>query len=120
MNLTGKTALVTGSTSGIGLGIALKLAEAACGESVLQLRARLEDDAPCPVCGATAHPYREQDPRLDRERARERQVADVGAMHGHAVRPEPGPGQPRRFRSTGSPRSRTGRACPCPRGRGSG
>ncbi|MDB5760450.1 MAG: recF/RecN/SMC terminal domain protein [Burkholderia sp.] len=44
----------------------LKMAEAACGESVLQLRARLEADAPCPVCGATDHPYQQQDPRLDR------------------------------------------------------
>ena len=44
---------------------ALKIAEAACGESVLQLRARLEDDAPCPVSGATEHPYQHQDPRLE-------------------------------------------------------
>jgi DNA repair protein SbcC/Rad50 len=36
----------------------LKRAEAACGQSVELLRAALEDDAPCPVCGSLEHPYR--------------------------------------------------------------
>ncbi|CAN7622422.1 AAA family ATPase [Duganella sp. LjRoot269] len=39
----------------------LKLAEAACGETVETLRAALEDDTPCPVCGAHEHPYRHDD-----------------------------------------------------------
>ncbi|GAB2865112.1 AAA family ATPase [Pseudoduganella ginsengisoli] len=43
---------------------ALKLAEAACGESVEKLRATLEDDTPCPVCGAHDHPYRHDDGAL--------------------------------------------------------
>jgi exonuclease SbcC len=42
----------------------LKLAEAACGESVEQLRATLEDDVACPVCGAVDHPYRHMDDKL--------------------------------------------------------
>ncbi|MEO5934626.1 MAG: AAA family ATPase [Duganella sp.] len=39
----------------------LKLAEAACAENVESLRASLEDDTPCPVCGAREHPYRHND-----------------------------------------------------------
>ncbi|MES2264198.1 MAG: AAA family ATPase [Pseudomonadota bacterium] len=42
----------------------LKLAEAACAESVETLRATLEDDTPCPVCGALDHPYRHDDGAL--------------------------------------------------------
>ncbi|NRR32395.1 AAA family ATPase [Oxalobacteraceae bacterium] len=38
-----------------------KLAEAACAENVESLRATLEDDTPCPVCGAHEHPYRHSD-----------------------------------------------------------
>ncbi|HEV7814032.1 MAG TPA: AAA family ATPase, partial [Janthinobacterium sp.] len=36
----------------------LKTAEAACAENVETLRAALQEEAPCPVCGALDHPYR--------------------------------------------------------------
>lgn len=42
----------------------LKSAEAACAASVEALRAALEPDAPCPVCGATEHPYTTDNPQL--------------------------------------------------------
>jgi len=42
----------------------LTLAQAASGESVEKLRAALQDDTPCPVCGAHDHPYRHTDPAL--------------------------------------------------------
>ncbi|MEB0138622.1 MULTISPECIES: AAA family ATPase [unclassified Undibacterium] len=44
---------------------ALRSAETAAAADVRQLRADLCDDAPCPVCGATAHPYRDSAPALD-------------------------------------------------------
>jgi exonuclease SbcC len=40
----------------------VRLAELAASESVGALRAGLETDAPCPVCGATTHPYAEENP----------------------------------------------------------
>jgi exonuclease SbcC len=40
---------------------ALRSAEAACADNVESLRAQLQDEAPCPVCGATAHPYAQAD-----------------------------------------------------------
>lgn len=43
---------------------ALRLAEAACAASVESLRQSLEDDTPCPVCGALEHPYRHNDDSL--------------------------------------------------------
>ncbi|NVM74555.1 exonuclease SbcC [Duganella sp. SG902] len=43
---------------------ALRLAEAACAASVESLRKSLEDDTPCPVCGALEHPYRHNDDSL--------------------------------------------------------
>ncbi|MGK5079038.1 AAA family ATPase [Janthinobacterium sp. HLX7-2] len=42
----------------------LKGAEAACAASVEQLRANLQDDQPCPVCGALEHPYSHADHAL--------------------------------------------------------
>lgn len=42
----------------------LELAQAACGASVEQLRASLQPDTACPVCGALDHPYAQPDARL--------------------------------------------------------
>ncbi|EZP37062.1 AAA family ATPase [Janthinobacterium lividum] len=42
----------------------LKGAEAACAASVEQLRANLQDEQPCPVCGALEHPYSHADDAL--------------------------------------------------------
>jgi exonuclease SbcC len=42
----------------------LKLAEAATAASVESLRKTLEDNTPCPVCGARDHPYRHNDDSL--------------------------------------------------------
>ncbi len=43
----------------------LAAAELACAGDVIDLRARLVDDAPCPVCGSVEHPYQHQDARLE-------------------------------------------------------
>ncbi|WP_297576934.1 AAA family ATPase [uncultured Deefgea sp.] len=42
----------------------LKLAEAACNSNVESLRDALQEDAPCPVCGALDHPYVSANPQL--------------------------------------------------------
>lgn len=42
----------------------LKQAEAACANSVEDLRAALEPNNPCPVCGALDHPYAASQPQL--------------------------------------------------------
>jgi exonuclease SbcC len=42
----------------------LKTAEAACAEKVETLRAALEENEACPVCGALDHPYRRNNPQL--------------------------------------------------------
>ena len=43
---------------------ALKAAELACAASVEELREQLEAASPCPVCGATEHPYAQHQPQL--------------------------------------------------------
>jgi exonuclease SbcC len=43
----------------------LTAAELACAGDVIDLRARLVDEAPCPVCGSIDHPYQHQDARLE-------------------------------------------------------
>ena len=42
----------------------LKIAEAACAENVESLRAALEENEACPVCGALDHPYRSENLQL--------------------------------------------------------
>ncbi|HEY1043654.1 MAG TPA: AAA family ATPase [Telluria sp.] len=39
-------------------------AQSACADSVERLRATLEDDKPCPVCGSESHPWHHQDEML--------------------------------------------------------
>ena len=42
----------------------LKIAETACAKNVESLRAALEENEACPVCGALDHPYRSENPQL--------------------------------------------------------
>ncbi len=42
----------------------LRIAEAACAKEVESLRATLEENEACPVCGALDHPYRSDNPQL--------------------------------------------------------
>ncbi|WP_426193348.1 AAA family ATPase [Massilia sp. DWR3-1-1] len=42
----------------------LRAAELACADNVTDLRARLVEHAPCPVCGSADHPYRDASPAL--------------------------------------------------------
>ena len=64
-------ALATADAQAAGLGAALTQAERslqgaeiACADSVVDLRATLADDTPCPVCGSEEHPYQRQNAAL--------------------------------------------------------
>ena len=64
-------ALAAADAQAIGLGAALTQAERslsgaemACADSVVDLRATLADNTPCPVCGSEEHPYQHQNAAL--------------------------------------------------------
>ncbi|GAA4011577.1 AAA family ATPase [Actimicrobium antarcticum] len=64
---------------------ALRNAEAACAASVETLRDALDDQAPCPVCGATEHPYANTSAQLHALLASlHKDVADCRQQHQHA------------------------------------
>ncbi|MDR3299728.1 MAG: AAA family ATPase [Candidatus Accumulibacter sp.] len=69
----------------------LQRAEAAASDIAAQLRAALQDEAPCPVCGATAHPFAAHAPDADTallrelgaaKNAAEKTLAQLRAAHG--------------------------------------
>lgn len=75
----------------------LRLAEAAAGENVESLRASLEEDIPCPVCGSRDHPYRTEAPQwhaalasLRDEAARSQRLAEqnLALQSAHTARAE--------------------------------